>query len=240
MIRRLRGAEWNSVSSVGIVLAAFAIGTLVGGPLVQYRALALRQLFIDLWANLGTELASIAATVLIIDALNQRRDAQRLKEQLIREMGSRDNGTALRAVEELQARGWLGDGALQGADLRRANLRGARLTRADLEQADLYNANLNDAYLVRANLHRARRLTDHQLAGVRSLQHATMPDGSRYDGRFSLARDIQWAHENNVDIDDPAAMAEFYGVSVDEYSRGQEWWAEKGAKLRPADFGDDV
>jgi hypothetical protein len=74
-------------------------------------------------------------------------------------------------------------------DLRGANLRGANLLRADLQRANLQGANLQEANLLRADLQRANlqganllyaKVTDEQLANTRSLQGATMPDGSQH------------------------------------------------------------
>jgi uncharacterized protein YjbI with pentapeptide repeats len=65
--------------------------------------------------------------------------------------------------------------ALSGANLSGANLSGADLTGADLTSANLKGANLKGANLYRAEV------TDEQLAATRSLQGATMPDGSKHD-----------------------------------------------------------
>jgi uncharacterized protein YjbI with pentapeptide repeats len=55
-------------------------------------------------------------------------------------------------------------------DLQEANLVGANLQDANLQEADLREANLQEA-----------KVTDEQLAGTRSLQGATMPDGQKYE-----------------------------------------------------------
>jgi len=127
------------------------------------------RLLPDYSANLTTELLSIAVTVLVIDWLNEqraRREAkeregladqeakQRLKQQLIREMGNAPNVFALRAVEELDApwRGWLKDGSLQKAQLPEASLDRANLQGADLQEANLQGAKLRKAKLQGANL----------------------------------------------------------------------------------------
>jgi uncharacterized protein YjbI with pentapeptide repeats len=62
---------------------------------------------------------------------------------------------------------------LQGANLREANLQGA-----NLREANLQGANLREANLQWANLQGAA-VTDEQLAATRSLQGATMPNGSK-------------------------------------------------------------
>ena len=57
---------------------------------------------------------------------------------------------------------------------------------------------------------------------VRGLCGATMHNGSRYDGRFNLKKDINQAKVENVNTDDPKAMANFYSVHPEEYLAGQE------------------
>jgi hypothetical protein len=58
--------------------------------------------------------------------------------------------------------------------------RGAGLTDADLSGADLTGADLSNAYLAGANLEGAD-ITDEQLAMCKSLEGATMPDGTKHD-----------------------------------------------------------
>lgn len=122
--------------------------------------------------SLSPELFGIGLTVLIIDALNQREQDQRLRQQLVRELGSGDNKLAKRAASELRAYGWLEDGSLRlaylgSADLRecdftrvhlprvhfrKACLKKADFTRANLKQANFAGANLKKANLSQANL----------------------------------------------------------------------------------------
>ena len=59
-----------------------------------------------------------------------------------------------------------------------------------------------------------------------------MHNGSRYDGRFNLKKDINQAKVENVNTDDPKAMANFYSVHPEEYLAGQEWAREHLADLR--------
>ena len=271
MAAQLKQDQWLSVRRLGGVLAALALLITVTGHVAQNEAFGLRSLFLDLWANLGTELASIAVTVLIIDGLNQRREVRAQKSRLTRQMNSRARTIASQAVEELRVYGWLADGSLQkaalgeanlekvdllaanlegaylgwaklqGAILRRANLQGANLAGAKLQGADLEEANLRGASLVRANLKGARlraanlegaRLTGanleevatrrSQLAQASTLRGATMPNGSRYDGRFNLEGDIEQARLLGINPDHALEMAEFwYGVPVENYEHGQ-------------------
>jgi hypothetical protein len=172
--------------------------------------------------------------------------------ELINKLWGQENKQVLRAVEELRARGWLTDGSLRGtalcraqlqnadlmdadlcntdlhqadleyADLSNAQLRAAKLTRASLRDANLDRADLTQADLYKANLRGVRNLTDEQLSHARQLWGATMPDGSPYDGRFNLLADLELARWAKVDENDPAAMAEFFGVALESYLRGQE------------------
>ena len=61
---------------------------------------------------------------------------------------------------------------LREADLRGANLLGATLAGADLSEANLYDTSLDSS----------------QLKEVESLHGATLPDGTKYDGRVALDR----------------------------------------------------
>jgi hypothetical protein len=65
-------------------------------------------------------------------------------------------------------------------DLRGTYLAGAHLEDADLEGANLEGADLSGAYLGGANL-KGANVDDEQLAMCKSLEGATMPDGSKHD-----------------------------------------------------------
>jgi uncharacterized protein YjbI with pentapeptide repeats len=129
-------------------VAAIFLSVVFG--LVGYRS------FADFFAS--AEFFSIVLTVLLIDALNERRAASELKARLIREMDSTDRATALRAVEEeIKAHGWLNDGSLHGAFMWRANLKEAWLDNASLQRVQLHWANLRKAHLKGADLREAHR-----------------------------------------------------------------------------------
>jgi uncharacterized protein YjbI with pentapeptide repeats len=162
--------------------------------------------------------------------------------QITQKLRHPDNEVVLRALEALRAQGWLESGALEGlnlqyvhlqkanlsmanlqkanlsmADLRWANLSGAHLGGAQLNNANLYRADmsmatLQGANMIKANLQGARNLSEEQLTQVNRLRGATMPDGGLYDGRFNLPGDIECARARRVDLNDPTAMAAFYGV----------------------------
>jgi len=187
----------------------------------------------DFYANISTELISIAITILVIDALNERRAIRQEKKNLILQMSSPTNAIAREAVRILRMRGWLTDGTLRGANLLRANLRKAYLERADLQDVLFYKAELQGAYLQWSNLKGTRRLEEYQLAQVKYFRGATMPDGSCYNGRFNLTGDRAWAHHVlKIDPENHQAMADFYEVSLEDYLQGQIWAREHLPELQ--------
>src|SRR5258706_5768402 len=93
--------DWLTVEMLGIALGLIGFGMLIAGHLDQYERMDLHQLAIDSYGNFAEGLVEIAITALIIDRLARRREVIAEKKRLIREMGSRDNGTALRAVDDL-------------------------------------------------------------------------------------------------------------------------------------------
>jgi hypothetical protein len=107
---------------------------------------------VDLLVTIGPELAGIGIGVVLIDALNERRQDAQLKEQLIVQMASSHAGVSGAAIQTLRARGWLEDGSLTGRHLSRANLRGANLVRANLDEALMWEARLSGAGLSKATL----------------------------------------------------------------------------------------
>jgi len=171
---------------------------------------------------------------------------------LIRKLRSPENKTVLQAIEELRVRGWLEDGSLNGVLLCHAHLQGADLLKADLTKVDFHqahmegtnlsmanlsrcklarvnleganfsNANIEGADFFKANLQDVCNLTDEQCSTAKRLYGATMPDGNIYDGRYNLEGDIEFARWGQVDVNDPAAMAYFLGISEEAYQRGQE------------------
>jgi hypothetical protein len=64
-------------------------------------------------------------------------------------------------------------------NLERAILRETNVVQADLQEVNLKEANLQGADLREANLNQAKNTTTEQLKTARSLQGATMPDGSK-------------------------------------------------------------
>jgi hypothetical protein len=178
------------------------------------------------------------------------------REDLLHRLSSRVNSEAMRASEELRYCGWIEDGTLDdcnvtGADLQncnfaRARMRRVRFHRAILREASFYRADLQGAYLVGvdaseaifrgadlsgaylqgANLTGAAGLTPQQLATAARLKGATMPDGTRYDGRYNLRGDTKKARDKGHDPEYDERVAEFYGVPLEVYLEGQRWAKE--------------
>ncbi|HZT34455.1 MAG TPA: pentapeptide repeat-containing protein [Nitrososphaera sp.] len=164
-------AGWT-VQRIAAVLIVVSVVVFVAGVLNKHCACVgwpnlgdtLNDIISDFYANVSVDCLSIAFAILVIDRLNERRvEAQenaQLKAQLIREMGSADNGIAIRAIREMESHGneivnWTTDGSLRKAELRRANLFKAILVGADLIGARLSSANLQEAFLMSANLQHA-------------------------------------------------------------------------------------
>ncbi|HTX89749.1 MAG TPA: pentapeptide repeat-containing protein [Anaerolineales bacterium] len=174
------------------------------------------------------------------------------KTELINKIWGLENKYSLQAIEELRVRGWLSDGSLRGtafcqaqlqsadlleadlsnidfhqanldfADCSKAKFNGAKLNRASLQGVNFDHADLTNADLYKVNLRGARNLTDEQLSKTNELLGSTMPDGKVYDGRFNLVGDLGLARWAKVDASSPVKMAEFYGVTLDEYLQGQK------------------
>mgnify|MGYP000963431934 CR=1 FL=1 len=215
------------IKVLGYIFIVFAILVGLLGFLTQRAFLdlgiILNALLQEYYANVSTEIISIAITVLIIDSIYERRDIDREKKNLILQLSSPNFETTQEATRLLRMRGWLSDGSLRNISLQYANLRKGLLWLSDLEGADFYFAKLTNARLEKSNLKDAKNLTDEQLVSVRNLRKTIMPNGSYYDGRYNLEGDFWLANNEQVDISDDVQMASFYGISLETYLNGQEW-----------------
>jgi len=134
-------------------VAGFLIGVLVT-PLI----LLIREDMLGFMGSLVPEAVGIAFTVLFINALDKQRESIRrkveLQERLVRDAGSPVLSTAVNAIRELRAMGWLegDDGLLKGKNLWRAHLREVNLSGANLANAILDEARLADAKMINTNL----------------------------------------------------------------------------------------
>lgn len=172
--------------------------------------------------NLVPEFFGIVFTVLIIDTLDKRREKALIRDQLIRQLHSYYNPMALQAVEELRVLGYLSDGSLRNLDLRGSDWRDGNLYQAHLIGSDLRNAKLHKADFAHANLKEVK-VSEEQLVTTDIMWRCVMPDGSLYDGRYNLPHDFEVAVRKGFDLTNPDSMAEYYGVTVDQYLEGQRW-----------------
>ena len=204
----------SPVRKIGILLMSLAILIFFIGLYKQYGDLPtselLGKLISDFYANVSTELASIAVTVLVIDYLNERLAIKREKEALIIQMGSPDNAFAVEAVRIMRTRGWLADGSLVGRYFFGTNLKGVLLFDADLRRVTLNQANLETAHFERADLRGALLpmtnlkmsvLMDAKLHGA-ILTGACLKGayihGAQFDASTTLPNGKKWTPETDV------------------------------------------
>ena len=187
------------------------LGSAVGASLLSLVVDIIRDpnpiVWMQNWLeNFSTEMFGAFLTFVLIEVIfhsRQQREAEdratrELKERLVREMGSTDNGFAWRAVRELAAKKWLYDGTARGASLWRANLQDVYLTNADLQGADLNRANLRGAKLTKANLCGARLLDadllEVRLDGAQFDEETVLPDGENWTPETDWGRFIDRMH----------------------------------------------
>ncbi len=189
MLARYKHAE--PVRRLGVALLVIAGLVTLVGSLDQHPGLDpltfIQKTFDDFYTNVGTELASIAVTVLIIDRLHHHHDDENEREALILQMGSPDHSFAIEAVRILGAKKWLKSGALANANLTHANLEGANLQAVPLPGARLALANLCHAKLTQANLRHAY-MKSAEMQGVclrgADLRGANLNEANMVNARF--------------------------------------------------------
>jgi hypothetical protein len=177
-----------------------------------------------LMGNLATELIGAVLTYLVLEQVIGRQEAdEQHREHLIRELENPNNGLVAEAVNELRAHGWLKDGSLAGWLIVGGNFHGLYLKDANLKGLGLYKCNLRDA-----------QIEPEQLLTLTDLRRTTLPDGTRYDGRFCLRGDIAWAHMHygiDAQTATDAQMAEYYDVPLEAYQAGKAWAREHLERL---------
>jgi len=138
MFQRIINAirQIDLVILIGILLLFLSVLIGVAGYVHAHGDFDVSLFVADYYANISTELGSIAITIILVDQFVRRRDRkEHLKEQFeqaLLKLKSGANVLALEALEEMWVHGWLTDGSLRGEDLSRADLRGADLGHADL------------------------------------------------------------------------------------------------------------
>ena len=148
MIRRIQKPV--SLATLGIILATGALLVTVSGHLLENNfRIDLLTFVTSMWANVASELASIAITILVINVLNDRRVINQEKREHILGMGSPNNSISVESVRIIRARGWgFGDDAtLEAAKLANANLQSADLMGMNLSHSNMTHANLRESNL---------------------------------------------------------------------------------------------
>ncbi len=187
---------------------------LLGGAVLLVIGVAIAASFFgignrDYHMNLATEVIGVGVTVVIFDRIYAHRDRERQREQaqrdeerqteelkrsLVRDAGIPSNDMAIKAISELQARGWLegNEGLLKGADLSEAELKKADLSYANLMGAVFYKAELQHADLAGAILHRAS-------FNDADMQHAELFKADLRNSRLVDAK-LQYAQMYETDL----------------------------------------
>jgi hypothetical protein len=217
---RRPGTSWPA-PRVGLAIMLTGLAVLTGGHIHQH-GWTFDGVIDDLYPNVGSELVGIALVILLVDRFAARREDERLRRQLVRELASTDRGLTARAVIELDAQGWLYDGTLAGMQLSGANLAGARLERANLQTtilagADLTHANLSGALMASANLSDA--VLERANLEMADLREATLPQARLPCADAALA-DLSGANLEGANLRD----ADLTGADL------------RGADLRGADL----
>lgn len=126
-----------------------------GDSIWQLQQTPEQRFYYFVLTRIGPELAGIVIGLVVIDALNERRSRDQLREQLIRQMSSPHPDVSHTATEELRANLWHIDDHLEGHDFRDANLPKVNLIDANLKRANFARANLQEASLDDACLQEA-------------------------------------------------------------------------------------
>lgn len=191
--------------------------------------------FNDLLLNIVSELIGIIITVVIIDNLNNTRYMKDKLQQLRMQLNSKteeNKSEILTEVQNVKYRNLLVSIDFRYVDLSKSTFTSFNLSRATFISSNLSYSNLNFTNLSRTDfseacLHRSRLFgaifTDihYQLCHCYSLHNTILPNGERYDGRYKLQGDRIAMTIKGVTTDEE--KAKFYGVTLEEFSEGQEW-----------------
>lgn len=143
-------------SWIRILIILFILELIVIGALILLSGDNLT----GFWVGIVQGFFFVLVESLVIQQIVKNSEKRQHIRDLIREMGSQVNSTALVAVEELRDLGALTDGTLNGLNFDYADLRGARMSEAVLKNtsfcyAQLDNINLQGADLEGANFNYA-------------------------------------------------------------------------------------
>jgi hypothetical protein len=190
--------------------------------------------------NFSTEMMGAVVTFFLFNLVIGVRNE---KKNLIIQLRSKDNATALGALEQIKENGWHEDGTLRGADLWQANLQAARLLGAELQGAILKYANLQGASLTFANLQGAS-LRGANLQGVdlnqanlqatyvveANLQRAKLL-GANLKGADLRGANLQGADLRGVKFDEKTVLPDAQEI----YHRYDKYWTPETDMSRYTD-----
>ena len=139
-----------------------------------------RLAFDALISNIVTDLLGAAIAILVIDTTYRLRSDKEQKKVLISKLGSHNNVVATEALHELNAKGWLSDGSVQGAFLLSSNLDGNSFTGADLRRVIFSFSSLRSTTWFEADL-RGASLDHTDLSDATLSMHAVGPHYTEAD-----------------------------------------------------------
>jgi hypothetical protein len=185
------------------VLLALILGSLI--PAVW--SISRTQDWAGLAENFSTEMGGAVITFILLDWIiggRERREQHKEEEEfrkadLIARMSSNVREVAVAAADELRRNGWLTDGTLCGAGLRRADLESVNLAKANLSEVNLHRAKLKNADLWGATLHGAD-LSGAWLAHAR-LWQAQMEEVNLWQARLQKA-DLREANLRDAQLNE--------------------------------------
>ena len=195
-----------------------------------------RAVLLGIGGSLGTNL--VAAVVFLVGlqlVIDRRRSAEsdsarRVEnlELICARLRSGVSGAA--AVTDLRVYGFLNSGELRGKSLQGCAVQGGDFSNGACAEVDFSSADLRWSKWVGANLQKSKfhdcnltgadfsfsdltgaYLTVDQMKECGSLWNATLPDGSRYDGRWQLPLEEARAADLGLSLNNPADRIEFYG-----------------------------
>lgn len=192
-------------------------------------------------ANLSTEMIGAIITFFMFNVIIGGRQE---RNRLIQDLGSRVNEVAIKAAEDLKAKGWLRDGALTEAILIEANLQGANLREADLQRARMQRANLQNVNLLDADLERSNlgyaNLQNAELEGI-NLEKAILKNANLQNTNLQDAN-LQSANLWHANLQEANLMySDLQGANLKEANLKGANLEEvnlKGANLEKANLED--
>jgi hypothetical protein len=156
--------DFNSYQITGLIFALFALMAVMFALISELLegdkgGIDTKEWWAGFMQGISTEMVGAIITgilfVFVVGAVEDRQAEEQWKKELILQMGSPDNTTAIEAARILSFNTWLRDGSLKGTSLYEANLEGANLIGANLEGANLIYINLRSATVHYANLQEA-------------------------------------------------------------------------------------